>query len=70
MLRLRWRSALAATAVTALACMVSFSLRVDKGVSVFTSAHPAVVPGVATKPFTVAGLLQTVRQVLGTATIQ
>jgi apolipoprotein N-acyltransferase len=56
-LRLRWRSALAATAVTALACVVSFSLRVDKGVSLFTSAHPAVVGGAASKPFTVA-LLQ------------
>ena len=55
--RPRWRSVLSVAAVLVLAGVASFALKVDKGVSLFTSTHPAAVFGTATKPFTVA-LLQ------------
>jgi apolipoprotein N-acyltransferase len=56
-LRPRWRSAVMLALVLGFAGVVSLTLRVDKDVSLFTSAYPAVVPGTASKPFTVA-LLQ------------
>ena len=55
--RPHWRSVLSVAAVLVLAGVASFALKVDKGVSLFTSTHPAAVFGTATKPFTVA-LLQ------------
>ena len=55
--RPRWRSVLSVAAVLVLAGVASCALKVDKGVSLFTSTHPAAVSGIATKPFTVA-LLQ------------
>ena len=57
-LRPRWRSALAVTAVIAVFCGASAALSIDEGqTSSFTSAHPVAVPGASIKPFTVA-LLQ------------
>ena len=52
-LRPRWRIALTLAAVLALAGVVSFALKVDKGASLFTAAHPAAVAGTVTRPFTV-----------------
>ena len=56
-LRPRWPSALRVAAVLALAGGVSVALKVDNSVSLFTSTHPAVVPGSSPQAFTVA-LLQ------------
>jgi apolipoprotein N-acyltransferase len=53
----RWRSAAAVAGVLALAGGVSFTLKIEKDASWFTSTHAVAVPGAVAKPFTVA-LLQ------------